>query len=255
MKKLILYFTLSFIVLFSFLLPNNTKAFASEEIPVDEIPFDIQEFETYIQSITQEAKELNRDFSIFNNLTEEDYATILPKIKMLELKNPNLSEEELDQLAYELFLKEFENKSSDLVTPYYIAIGGANSQEVALCARHPIRCTKAKSAANTANKQTEAYYKSGFHNGNADAFRHAYWNNLMVKSIGAIPAAEFANAHEYGATNQTTLERNMDLHNNHLGRHDFKEYSAAQIRNAVTNGRAIRIENNKFYSTNGVGLR
>lgn len=216
MKKFSFSFGISLIVFLSVFLSGNTTTLASETTIDDQ-----QEFEKHIQIVTQEAKELNRDFDIFEKLTDEDYVKMLPKIQKLESENPNLSEEELNELAYNLFLEEYENGNNNLITPFYISIGGANSQEVALCVRHPIRCTKARSDATTANNQTSAYYSSGFLNGNADAFRHAYWNNLMVKSIGDIPAAEFANAHEYGAKNQPIMQRDMDLHNNQLGRHAF----------------------------------
>lgn len=234
------------VILFS-LLTTNTTTFASENEFESK-----EEFEEHIEKVEQEVKELNRDSDIFKKITDEDYLKMLPEIEKLETENPNLSEEELNELAYVLFAEKYGN---NIISPYYIAIGGANAQEVALCARHPIRCTKAKNNANSANTQATAYYKAGLHNGNGDAFRHAYWNNLMVRSIGAGPAAEFANAHEYGAKNAPALETKMDLHNNKVGRHSISGSTAASVRNAITNGQGVRIVSNKLYKSNGEGLK
>lgn len=57
---------------------------------------------------------------------------------------------------------------------------------------------------------------NGIHNGKADAFRHAYWNALGTAEFGAPIMKIFADAHEWGSTNQ--MEVNMDLFNNNVGR-------------------------------------
>jgi hypothetical protein len=57
---------------------------------------------------------------------------------------------------------------------------------------------------------------SGLHNGRADAFRHAFWNALGTAEFGGSIMKLFADAHEWGQTNQTEVV--MDLHNNQEGR-------------------------------------
>lgn len=247
LKKVLCAFTL----IFSLFVGNSVLA--NEEIKFD-YEQEKKEFELYMEEVIEEVEELNRDMSVFNDFTDAEYEKFLPQILKLEAENQDLSEEDLDNLVYEFFVQE-KAKKDMMIKPFYISIGGANSQEVALCARHPVRCTKVRSDASTASKQASTYYSSGLHNGNGDAFRHAYWNVLMVKSIGLGPAAEFANAHEYGDTKQPKIEEIMDLHNNHLGRHEFRGYTASQVRNGITSGKGVRIVNNKIVSTNSAGLR
>jgi hypothetical protein len=50
-----------------------------------------------------------------------------------------------------------------------------------------------------------------------DAFRHAYWNALMVKEFGAEWAEDYATAHEQLPGNPAPREA-MDLYNNEVGR-------------------------------------
>lgn len=57
----------------------------------------------------------------------------------------------------------------------------------------------------------------GYHNDNADAFRHSYWNALMSFDCGTSYAQKFADAHEKGSPNGA-LEASMDKNNNSVGR-------------------------------------
>ena len=45
---------------------------------------------------------------------------------------------------------------------------------------------------------------------NGDAFRHTYWNALMVKYVGVDDAKTFADAHESGDDSQG-VDKEMDL--------------------------------------------
>jgi len=55
-----------------------------------------------------------------------------------------------------------------------------------------------------------------------NAFKHAYWNALMVEAFGEKVAKLFADAHEFGAEENLNKSNHnsmyMDLHNNALGR-------------------------------------
>ncbi|WP_408609373.1 DUF6973 domain-containing protein [Caldicellulosiruptor changbaiensis] len=106
----------------------------------------------------------------------------------------------------------------------------------------------------------EKYNDSVLHNGNGDAFRHAYWNALMVKYIDYSWAYDWATAHEEGATGQPAIEKEMDLYNNMMGRtlvlgNESKsdEEIADIIQNAVRNGKMKRIVDNKLVPTNSEG--
>ena len=84
--------------------------------------------------------------------------------------------------------------------------------------KHPFAACSFKRAADKARKEAEKRYSGpGLHNGKGDAFRHAYWNALMVKAYGEVLAKEFADAHEKNPK-QPAKEKTMDLHNNSVGR-------------------------------------
>lgn len=75
------------------------------------------------------------------------------------------------------------------------------------------------------NEQADGHVE-GELEGHADAFRHAYWNALMVKRFGPEQAEKMATYHEYtpeapDKPNAPTSEA-MDLHNNQLGRNIAK---------------------------------
>ena len=61
---------------------------------------------------------------------------------------------------------------------------------------------------------------SGAHNGNADAFRHAFVSAAMTQDFGSLAANLAGQANELRGdwNGQPEDERNMDLHNNEIGR-------------------------------------
>ena len=78
-----------------------------------------------------------------------------------------------------------------------------------------------------------------------DAFRHAYWNALMVKEFGADWAEDYATAHEQLPGNPAPREA-MDLYNNEVGRNvaianpdASAEELADLIEEAVNNGETV----------------
>ena len=56
-----------------------------------------------------------------------------------------------------------------------------------------------------------------FNDGHRDAYRHAYWNAMLVQEYGAEWAERFATAHERLPSNSPEREA-MDLYNNRIGR-------------------------------------
>ena len=57
--------------------------------------------------------------------------------------------------------------------------------------------------------------------GKADAFRHCLWNALLAYQVGEDMAKKLADAHELPEApkdNNSNVEREMDLHNNRVGR-------------------------------------
>ena len=74
-------------------------------------------------------------------------------------------------------------------------------------------------------------------NGRGDAWRHAYWSSLMASSIyGEQRAEEYGNAHEDFPGNLPAV-RNMDLHNNSVGRQIARDNPGAttqELQNLIT---------------------
>jgi hypothetical protein len=86
---------------------------------------------------------------------------------------------------------------------------------------------------------------NGNHNNIVDAFRHAIWNALNARDLGDKKAKKFGDAHE-AMTDQPDAEREMDLHNNEMGRkigtsesNKSEEAMVKDIENAIVNGNLI----------------
>ncbi len=84
--------------------------------------------------------------------------------------------------------------------------------------------------------ETERIFGYNGRNDNSDAFRHAYWNALMVKHIDYTWAYRWATAHEEGAVGQPAIEKQMDLWNNREGR-----FIAADNPSASDSGRSNKV--------------
>ncbi|WP_214749050.1 MULTISPECIES: hypothetical protein [unclassified Exiguobacterium] len=261
MKKML--FATSFLLGLFYLGNQGDQVHASGESK-DEI-----EYNQMMDQVREEVDFMDRDASVVDEISSEDIDAIMPQIKELERDHPEMTEEEMDEIVYSLFqekattpeevqpmmmLRSFEIENDPEDNDFSIE---ANSDERSLCVRHPVKCTKAKSDSETAVEQAEKYYKSSvLYNGNGDAFRHAYWNALMVKSITAKYAKYFADAHEYGADNQPAIERQMDLHNNRLGRYIAETSSSAKkVKESITAGKGVRISQGKLVDTNSSGLK
>ncbi|WP_146160757.1 DUF6973 domain-containing protein [Deinococcus arcticus] len=94
--------------------------------------------------------------------------------------------------------------------------GGLTWEEFKLCSAHPIKCNKTKGYADDALAEAGRQFRDGAYLGRADAFRHAFWNALMVSGIDYGWAVDFATAHESEAPSGN--DKTMDLRNNATGR-------------------------------------
>lgn len=97
--------------------------------------------------------------------------------------------------------------------------------EKKLCIRYPFDALKVNTAKNIATNQTEIKFGRNGLGDKSDAFRHGIWNAEMTILIGKEKAELFATAHEDKNITGTesdgfpkTAHRDMDLHNNEIGR-------------------------------------
>jgi hypothetical protein len=105
--------------------------------------------------------------------------------------------------------------------PYYMGYY-MNNAEWSWC-KWPSRynlCYRAFNLSNEATRGAEYLNRIsgwGLHNGWADAVRHCYWSGLMAYHFGYDTAKGFGDRHEQ-TPGQDPREKNMDLHNNEMGR-------------------------------------
>ncbi len=200
----------------------------------------------------------------FNNLSEKKLDSIFATGEEFIQENPNASEDEVDSFLRALMIEACEN---DVIDEVY---GGDDSlynkltkEEKKLCILHPFKAIKVNNARKTAeSKAKELYDGDSLWQYNGDAFRHAYWNALMTKSIGKKYAEKFATAHE--STSPDGLDKTMDLTNNRIGRdygENNKKKSEAElaiiIRDAVSAGKMVQFNATKdaLVATNSIGLK
>lgn len=146
------------------------------------------------------------------------------------------------------------NREENQPSTYAYNILGKNAtkEELLLVAKYPTQSVKIFNNSSTASNTASSLYKAEtLYLGNGDAFRHAYWNALNVKSVGADIAKAFANAHE--SETPEGNDKTMDLRNNTVGRNIGRIYSNssnATIKNkvieAVNQGRLYRLYNNNI---------
>ncbi|WP_294143089.1 hypothetical protein [uncultured Sanguibacteroides sp.] len=128
--------------------------------------------------------------------------------------------------------------------------------EVILIMRFPLQALEIRKNAGIAEKETKAIFgKNGRHD-KSDAFRHCYFNILNSISCGVVLARRFGNAHEE-RSDQSALEKRMDLHNNKVGYDIFKKYSGLDKRSAsdkamdaLNNGDLLYEKNGELIPTN-----
>jgi RHS repeat-associated protein len=126
-----------------------------------------------------------------------------------------------------------------------------NKSEKKLVKKNPWVANKVRSAANKAKAETVRRFGKQGHNDCSDAFRHAYWNALMVKRVGKNWAKRWGDAHEQNPK-QPKIEKKMDLHNNAVGRKIAIDNPKASekklsnlVYNAVKDGRLKKIGSNR----------
>lgn len=95
--------------------------------------------------------------------------------------------------------------------------------------------------------------REGTGDNHRDAFRHAYWNALLVQNVGFDNAVKLTTVHEGTPDNEPIdhVREAMDLHNNEVGRQIAQEHPDAwghelqtAVQQAVRDGRMVVIDEN-----------
>lgn len=157
--------------------------------------------------------------SDINAASEDSFVSLINKIEMIKDNNPGLSEDEVIVMLE----KEINNKrAAGDISEIWSSL---TDSEKKLLIRYPLAALKVNNARNVATSKTQKFFGYNGLGDRSDAFRHTIWNAKMVTLIGVEKAELFATAHEdkdttgYESDGFSKVDhRNMDLHNNIIGR-------------------------------------
>ena len=204
--------------------PKNQNKSKTKIVYIDDVKYYLSKADEYKK---KNPKALDNDVNTYIKKVVEEHE---------KTSNRNIDQKELNSTA----------TSIEATTQ---AIYTINPLEQALLDENPVKGYQCISFGNDAIVQSQQWYESYVlvdHNG--DAFRHCYWNALMVRGTGFDWAQRWADAHENGATDQTELAKRMDFSNNSVGRY-YGQYFSYRLdidllcRQAVRNGECWRINN------------
>ena len=148
---------------------------------------------------------------------ESKFENLIEEIQNIETTHPEYTEEMIKNV-----LDERHQRSGKGIIDIWNVL---TDSEKKLCIRYPFDAVKVNKAKNIATSQTEAKFGTNGLGNRSDAFRHGIWNAEMTVLIGKERAELFATAHEDKDVTGTesdgypkTAHRDMDLHNNEVGR-------------------------------------
>lgn len=256
----------------------SSTALAAVEITEEFTPYQYDDvFDEEFSGISDNGSKIIKDKITSIKVSEKEYLTdaevmqtdistlVLIHEKLIDdVISGNYSDDELNQMAAQEIKRNLNNVNltSDYTIPGF---GDLNSAEITLAKRHPIEFTNyAATAVNALNETSKYYGGSQLHQGNGDAFRHAYWNAIMVPYFGGSKGAEngynrakvWKDAHE---STSSGIDKEMDLYNNEQGRYlgwinytNTTSQFSSTLRQWVSRGTLVRIVNGKLVATNGV---
>lgn len=249
-----------------FLSPLNVNAQENDDIR-DYSPSELINFSKRVNNLNVEAdneREYLTDTQV-ENIPVGKYLQVYDELNRENMLTENTTE--LNELVAEKLVEQ----SSPLLTKSYLPDSYENltDKEKELVKRHPLeaivyyqKSTQAMEVSNSIYSENQLYQ------GNGDAFRHAYWNAILVKAYGnqtsgntekkALHGVERANAwttaHEQ---NSSGVDKEMDLHNNNVGRyHAYLNFNKSDknlendLVKMVNEGQMARIVDGELVTTN-----
>lgn len=163
------------------------------------------------------ASENNYEVSDLIGAEQSEFEQLINEIQVIKAEQPEYTEDMVQNILDEHH-REFERGIADIWNVL-------TDSEKKLCIRYPFDALKVNTAKNIATSKTEAKFGFNGLGDRSDAFRHGIWNAEMTILIGKEKAELFATAHEDKDVtgNESdgypkTAHRDMDLHNNEVGR-------------------------------------
>lgn len=185
-------------------------------------------------------------------------------VQQFKTENPNANEEVINQYFVDLldsdglldsdeFLKADEYPRDIASVIEKLIDRHISDQEKKLINTSPVKSLSALLAAKKAEDFVPLYWSGSLHNTNADAFRHAVWNYFICEKEDCNWAKQWTDAHEEWPGNPP-LEKQMDLHNNKLGRDIFSaRRHIREVKEDIKNGKGKRIVSGRLVPTDRTG--
>jgi len=238
-----------------------------------EIQSDIKATNSKTQSKTQYSINNKQYLTIeeVKNLNFYELNAIYKELKN-EINSDRYSENEINSLVAEKIRERIKREDNVSTYDYEIpGFGALTREEINLAIANPAEFVQYAGVAVQAKNEAEDHYgASQLSLGNGDAFRHAYWNSLMLINFAGSSGPEhgynrakaWADAHE---ANSSGVDKEMDLINNEIGRelgwmyyYDIMggSFSTSELINhlkqMVSQGSLVRVVNGELFATNGV---
>ena len=176
--------------------------------------------------VTALASENNYRNSDLIGAEQSEFEHVIAEIQSIKTAHPEYTEE--------IVLANMDEQQQGCERGIIDIWNALTDSEKQLCIRYPFDALKVNTAKNIATSQTEKKFGTNGLGDRSDAFRHGIWNAEMTNLIGREKAELFATAHEdKDATGNEsdgypkTAHRDMDLHNNEVGRSIGEKNKAA----------------------------
>lgn len=150
------------------------------------------------------------------------FKELIREIEDIKKEHPVYTEDDILRIMNERHATTHDEEDAKGIIDIWNAL---TESEKKLCIRYPFDALKVNTAKNIATNQTEIKFGRSGLGDKSDAFRHGIWNAEMTILIGKEKAELFATAHEDKDVTGTepdgfpkTAHRDMDLHNNEIGR-------------------------------------
>lgn len=150
------------------------------------------------------------------------FKELIREIEDIKKEHPVYTEDDILRIMNERHATTHDEEDAKGIIDIWNAL---TESEKKLCIRYPFDALKVNTAKNIATNQTEIKFGRNGLGDKSDAFRHGIWNAEMTILIGKEKAELFATAHEDKDITGTesdgfpkTTHRDMDLHNNEIGR-------------------------------------
>lgn len=174
--------------------------------------------------VVAQARSENFQINDLDGVEQKNFEQLMKEVQVIKNEHPEYTDEEIKRIM--------DNQKNERgIIDIWNAL---TDSEKDLCIRYPLDALKVNTAKNIATSQTEEKFGANGLGDRSDAFRHGLWNAEMTVLIGQDKAELFATAHEDKDVTGTesdgypkTSHRDMDLHNNEIGRKIGEKNSGA----------------------------